>query len=200
MKKKNPLSIIFAAAVLSGCGTISSGNLVKPSEVPAKRITKTAMAPVSNPTEQLPTISSDPWLECESLITSGISPIKVADIIDEDFRRRVQITFTIQNTEAETSYIAQRCMKGKVYACRIDGTANCAEKLDFTTEPNVPMKRFCANPDMEGIVLSPIITGINSAFEWRCHEGTAQITKQIAEPDADGYDKSIWHEIPKPEF
>ena len=199
MKIKSILAMIFTAAILCGCGTISSGEIVRPSAVPEKRITKTPLPPAAaDTTDILPSLSSDPWLDCESVIVSGVSPIKVAEIENEDFRRRVQITFTIQNTEAEKSYIAQRCMNGKVYACHIDGTQNCAEKLDFTTEPNDAMKRFCANTEMEGSILSPIITGINSAFEWRCHDGQALITSQIAKPDTDGYDQSIWFEIPKP--
>lgn len=169
-----------------------------PSAEPGKRVTKTAIPPVSLPTKVLQDNPEDPWQQCASVIVSGSYPEKVSEIENAELRRRVQITFMIQDEAAENSFIAERCMNGKLYICLINGLNNCAEKLDFTTESNESMRNYCSSEEMEGAILSPVITGINSAFEWRCHEGTAMITDQIAEPDTDGYDKSIWHEIPQP--
>lgn len=167
-----------------------------PSVEPQKRITKTAIPPETGTSDSLPDISSDPWQHCASVIVSNSFPEKVSEIEDEEFRRRIQITFMIQNEEADYTFIAERCMNGKLYVCQINGLNNCAEKLDFTTTPNDAMKNFCADEDMEGAILHPAALGINSAYEWRCHEGEAVITAQIAEPDTNGYDRSIWFEIP----
>ena len=188
---------IFFAIICCGCaGRVNY--VVLPSAVPQKTITKTAVPPEVKKPDTLPDISSDPWQHCATVTVSNSSPEKVSEIENEEFQRRVQITFMIQNEEMENTFIADRCMNGKLYVCLINGLNNCAEKLDFTTEPNEPMRAYCADEEMEGAILSPIITGINSAFEWRCHDGTAVITKQIADPDAYGYDKSIWYEIPSP--
>lgn len=176
-----------------------SGNVVRPSAVPEKRVTKTAVVPAAKSAEPLSVLSDDPWERCSAVGNSAGLPIKIADIENPEYRRRVQITFVIRDEDAETSFIAERCMDGKIYTCLINGQANCAEKLDFSTEPNEAMKAFCAAPDLEGSLVSPVISGINSAYEWRCHEGNAFITAQIAAADAAGYDKSIWFEIPRPE-
>lgn len=191
------LILLCSVILLSGCSARVVSR-IQPSAVPQKWVTKTAVPSVTQPTIALPVEGSDPWQECAALIVSGTLPHKVSQIENEEFRRRVQITFMIQDQEAENAFIAERCMSGKLYVCRIDGLHNCAEKLDFTMEPNEAMRLYCADEAKDGAILSPVITGINSAFEWRCHDGTAVITAQIAEPDADGYDQSIWHEIPEP--
>ena len=188
---------LFCLMMLCGC-TGKASFVAQPSAVPEKRITKTAVPPVTKPTDVLPIIKPDPWQYCASVIVSSSFPEKVSEIENEELRRRAQITFMIQDQETESSFIAERCMNGKLYICLINGVNNCAEKLDFTTEPNEAMQSYCADEAMEGAILGPLITGINSPYEWRCHEGSAQITAQIAEPDTDGYDKSIWCVIPEP--
>lgn len=173
--------------------------IMRPSAVPEKRLTKTAVVPAAKEVDPLLLLSEDPWERCTAAGNSESRPEKVANIENDEFRRRVQITFLIQDAETQNAFIAERCMDGSVYVCRIDGTVNCAERLDFSVEPNDAMRNFCSDPDMEGAVLSPVISGINSAYEWRCHEGKAFITAQLAEADAAGYDKSIWFEIPQPD-
>lgn len=185
--------------LLCGCGMKAANYTVRPSAVPEKQLTKTAIPPAGKVTEPLAILSDDPWERCAAVGNSESRPENVANIESEEYRRRVQITFMIQNDEMKNAFIADRCMDGKLYACRIDPQTNCAERLNFSVEPNETMRAFCANPDMEGALLSPVISGINSAYEWRCHEGKALITAQLAEADAAGYDKSIWFEIPEPE-
>lgn len=188
---------IILAVILCGCaGKVSY--VVLPSAVPQKTITKTAIPLDVKESNTLPDINSDPWQHCATVTVSNSSPEKVSEIENEEFRRRVQITFMIQNEALENTFIADRCMNGKLYVCLINGLNNCAEKLDFTTEPNEAMQAYCADEEMEGAILHPTIISVNSAFEWRCHDGAAVITNQIAEPDAYGYDKSIWYEIPAP--
>ena len=188
---------IILAVILCGCAEKGSyGGL--PSAVSQKTITKTAIPLDVKESNTLPDINSDPWQHCATVTVSNSSPKKVSEIENEEFRRRVQITFMIQNEALENTFIADRCMNGKLYVCLINGLNNCAEKLDFTTEPNEAMQAYCADEEMEGAILHPTIISVNSAFEWRCHDGAAVITNQIAEPDAYGYDKSIWYEIPAP--
>lgn len=173
--------------------------IMRPSAVPEKKLTKTAVVPAEKEADPLLFLSDDPWERCSGVENSESRPENVANIKNDEFRRRVQITFLIQDAETQNVFIAERCMDGKVYVCRINGKDNCAERLNFSVEPNDAMRTFCSNPDMEGAVLSPVISGINSAYEWRCHEGKALITAQLAEADAAGFDKSIWFEIPQPE-
>ena len=172
---------------------------VRPSAVPQKWMTKTAVPPVMKVTEPLSVLSDDPWERCAAVGNSESLPENVAAIENEEFRRRVQITFMIQADDTRNTFIAERCMDGKLTVCLIDGQNNCAERLNFSAEPNEAMSAFCENPDREGDIVSPLVSGINSAYEWRCHEGAALITAQLAEADEAGYDRNIWFEIPEPE-
>ena len=194
---KKILMLILLSFLLCGCAERVSYT-VQPSAVPQKFITKTAIPPLEETGDISLPVSPDPWQYCADVTVSGISLQKVSDIEDEEFRRRVQITYSIQDADADSSFITDRCMNGKLYVCKIDPQTNCAEKLDFTMEPNDFMQGFCAEAEKEGAILSSIIVGYNSAFEWRCRDGNAVITGQIAEADADGYDKSIWVGIPAP--
>ena len=194
---KNIFVFFLFMMLLSGCAG-SSVSKIQPSAIPEKRVTKTAIAPSAKASGPLQILSDDPWERCGSVQNSESLPLRIADISNEEYRRRVQITFMVQDSEAGSTFVAERCMLGKVYNCLINGRNNCAQKLDFSTEPNEAMQDFCADPEMEGSIVSPVISGINSAYEWRCHEGTALITAQIAEADLNGYDKSIWVEIPAP--
>ena len=141
----------------------------------------------------------DPWSQCAAEINSEQSLWKVADLAPEEFRRRVQITYMIQDPDIETSFIIERCMNGKVYTCLVNEKTNCVEKLDFSTEPNDTMIEICSNPELDNGILTSKVSGQNSAFEWICRDGAPFITRQIAEADPAGYDKSLWSEIPKPE-
>ena len=197
--KKIVFGICLVLLTLCGCGVTPSGNVVRPSQVPQMWVTKTAIPPDVRPTEPLAVLSDDPWVRCEGIGESGVLPVKISDIADREYRRRVQITFMIQDADTGSNFIAERCMGGKVYVCLINGQNNCAEKLDFSVEPNQAMQTYCADTDLEGIVVGPLVSGMNSAYEWRCHEGNAVIAMQTAEADDGGYDRSIWFEIPKPE-
>lgn len=194
--KKTIIPLIFLL-FLCGCAGKAS-YIVLPSAVPQKSVTKTAIPPLSGTNDSLPVIENDPWAQCAERIVSSPVPQRVGDIGNADYRRRVQITYMIQDQDADSTYIAERCMSGNLYTCLLDGTVNCGQKLDFSTEPAEAMKDFCSDPEMDGAILSPAVIGINSAFEWRCHEGMAVVTGQTAYPDADGYDASIWTQIPSP--
>lgn len=197
--KKTLVFCILLIFLLCGCGLKTADYIIRPSSVPAKRVTKTAVAPAAKLPEELPVLSDDPWGQCAAARNSEVTPEKITNIENDEFRRRLQITFEIQEEAAARAYIAHRCMNGKLYACQISPNTNCAERLNFTPDPNEAMRQFCSDPDLEGSIISPVISKINSAYEWRCHEGIPVITAQLAESDAAGYDKSIWFEIPQPE-
>ena len=192
------LTFFLLSFLLCSCIHHGSEKMIMPSAVPEKVIVKTAIADDT----LLPDVgsaSADPWSRCALEINSGQSLRKVADLDPAEFKRRVQITFMIQEADTETSFVIERCMNGKVYACLVSERTNCVEPLDLSTEPNDTMKDICSNPELDNGILTPRVTGVNSAFEWVCHDGAPVITRRIAEPDPAGYDKALWFEIPKPE-
>ena len=195
--KSKWLTLLFLL-LLAGCVRHGSDKAAMPSAVPEKRVTKTAAAPAAM---ALPAAYSgtDPWEECEGLDESDPVVQRISEMEPEEFRRRVQITFMIQNEDSGLRSAARRCMNGKVYACLIDVTNNCADKLDFSAEANDAMKRICADPSLEGGILAPIITGPNNPYEWACQNGEPVLIGLRKEADAAGYDRSVWFEIPKPE-
>ena len=183
---------------LSGCIHHQSGKAVMPSAVPEKRVTKTAAAPTAI-ARSITYIGTDPGEECSGLSESDPVVQKVSDLEPDEFRRRVQITFMIQNEDSEYRSAARRCMNGKVYACLIDDNNNCIDKLDFSTEANDAMKLICADPSLEGGILAPVVTGPNTPYEWACKDGEPILIGLRKEADSAGYDRSVWFEIPEPD-
>lgn len=197
--KKIIVLLISLSFLLCGCGLKAAEQTVRPSAIPEKKVTKTAIPPAPKSAAALLSLPNDPWQRCSALGNTDITPEKITSIENEELQRRIRITFMVQKEEIEQAFIAERCMDGNLYVCQISPQTNCAERLNFSTEPNEAMKLFCSDPDLEGSIVSPVISQINSAYEWRCHDGSAVITAQIAESDEAGYDKSIWFEIPQPE-
>lgn len=169
-----------------------------PSAVPEKRVTKTAAVPTAM-TRNITYTGTDPWEECSGRAESDPVVQKISEMEPEEFRRRVQITFMIQNEDSEYTSAARRCMNGKVYACLIDENTGCIDKLDFSTEASDAMKLICADPALEGGILAPIVTGSNNPYEWACQDGEPVLIGMRKEADAAGYDKSVWFEIPEPD-
>ena len=187
----------FFLIFLSGCVTHRENVSIRPSAVPEKQLTKTAIAPSSAALE-ISYYGEDPWEECEYITESSPSPLPVSDITSEEFRRRVQITFMIPNEETDSTFIAKRCMNGKVYACLMDGENNCSEPLDFSFEANETMQTLCEDPARAGQTLNVREMNRSSAYEWACLEGKPVLIGIRAEADAAGYDKALWKEIPAP--
>ena len=190
--------LIFICLALCGCVHHRGGSPILPSAVPEKHITRTSI-PGNSAGGPADAAGDDPWRQCTQIFSSEKELLKVSDLHPEEFRRRVQITFMVQDADAETSFIISRCMNGKLYACLVSEKTNCVDKLDLSTEPNDVMKEICADPELEGGILTSRLTGINSAYQWVCHDGKAVISAQIAEADSAGYDRSLWVEIPAPE-
>ncbi len=195
MKLKRLLLLI--PVILSGCVHHSNNVQILPSAVPAKVLTKTAIAPSSE--SHMPGSDTDPWKECADIVDSEPVLTAVSDLENEEFRLRVQITYMIQIDREETAVIGQRCMNGKVYVCEIKDRQNCIDKLDFSTEPKEVLKELCAKPEFEGMTPDTAAIGWNSAYQWICKDGEAVILRQAAEADAAGYDSSLWKEIPAPQ-
>ena len=86
--------LLLTSLLLCGCGGRTSYT-IQPSAVPQKFITKTAIPPLEETGDISLPVSPDPWQYCADVTVSGISLQKVSDIEDEEFRRRVQITFMI---------------------------------------------------------------------------------------------------------
>lgn len=195
--KIRALFLIFALFLLSGCVRHSADPNIRPSAVPGKRITKTAVPPQISARSAIDP-DSDPWETCEAETDSDPVLLRVADLVPEEYRRRVQISFMIQNDAADSALIAQRCMNGRVYVCHAEEGKNCHDRLDFSTIPNEMMEAVCAYPELEGGTLPAAVVDRNSAYQWVCHDGQPLIAG-AAEPDRAGYDSAIWTEIPKPE-
>ena len=198
MKIKNYILLILMF-FLAGCVHHRSGKAVMPSRVPEKRVTKTAAAPTAI-VRNITYIGTDPWEECSGLTESDPVVQKISEMEPEEFRRRVQITFMIQNEESGSRSAARRCMNGKVYACLIDENSNCVDKLDFSTEASDAMKLICADPALVSGILAPIVTGPNNPYEWACQDGEPVLIGLRREADAAGYDKAVWFEIPEPDL
>ena len=196
--KIRALFLIFALFLLSGCVRHSADPNIRPSAVPGKRITKTAVPPQISARSAIDP-DSDPWETCEAETDSDPVLLRVADLVPEEYRRRVQISFMIQNEDASSALIAQRCMGGKVYVCQTQEGRDCHSRLDFSAEPNETMLAICAYPEVEGAILTSAVVNWNTVYVWTCHDGKPVISGQEAEADAAGYDRSIWTEIPKPE-
>lgn len=191
----NGLKFIFIISAFLLCGCASQTGTIQPSAIPEKRITKTAIPPYSA-AESEPEHSDDPWMNCSNILDGEISISSVENLSPEEFRRRVQITFMIQDQDSAMASVALRCMNEKVYACVINGKNQCLEKVSYSTEPNETMKIICA--DLQTGTLTAKAIGQNSAYDWGCRDGKPAITGLRLETDAAGYDKSIWIEIPKP--
>ncbi len=196
MKLSRMLSLILI--FLCGCIHHETNVQIRPSAAPDRTLTKTAIAPAA--ASRRPEPGNDPWAVCAELPDSEPVLMKVSKLENEEFRRRVQITFMIRNEAADTVSVASRCMNGKVYVCSAEEQQNCLEKLDFSTEPVESLAELCAVPELDGLVPALSAIGWNSAYAWICRDGEAVILRQAAEADAAGYDSSIWTEIPAPDF
>ena len=90
-----------------------------------------------------------------------------------------------------------RCMDGKVYACNVGANLPCQGKADSSRTPNAGMVDFCKeNPNTDFI--PAVATGRETIYAWQCTNGTPTITREVVQPDARGFLKNIWYEIPPP--
>ena len=188
MKK---LFVLLLLLVMCGC-TPRSAQVVRPSAVPERIISKTAIAPSPAGTVR----EDDPWQECAAVGTGGITVAAGTELHPEELLRRIRISYMIQDAELSELLIARRCMNGKLYTCRIGTENRCFDQPDLTTEPNPAMKQVCE--ELKDGILADAVLIQNTAYAWGCKDGEAVILAQIRETDEAGYDRSAWVEIPAP--
>ena len=59
------------------------------------------------------------------------------------------------------------------------------------------MRSWCSeNPSAD--VIPAFATGRATAYEWRCDGGEPAIVRQLATPDARGFDPTVWHAVAPP--
>ena len=192
MSNTNKLLFLLAILFLCGCSP-RAAQVVRPSAVPDRIITKTAVSPVSGPSEPK---GEDPWAECGTAGNSGVTISTASELVPEELLRRVQITFMIQDPELPNALTARRCMNGKLYVCQIKDGTNCLEQIDLTAEANQSMQRICE--EVKDGILTDSAVPRNTAYAWGCQNGEAVIISQIREADAAGFDRTAWFEIPAP--
>jgi len=89
-----------------------------------------------------------------------------------------------------------RCAEGKVKACFVGANLPCGEKADANKTPSAAIADYCkANPNAE--IVPAAAAGRATVYEWRCKAGAAEIVKQVAKADAQGFIAEIWYEIAK---
>lgn len=195
----NVKKLVFLLSFLMLCAcSPRSAQVVRPSAVPDRIITKTAIPPAGK-TEgnSLPEIpDDDPWAACAAIGNSGVTIETAADLDPEELLRRMQITFMIQTVDLPDALIARRCMNGKLYVCQIKDGNNCLIPVDFSAQPNQTMDRICE--ELKDGILTDEAVPLNTAYAWGCQDGKAVILTQIREADAAGFDRSVWFEIPAP--
>ncbi len=90
-----------------------------------------------------------------------------------------------------------RCMDGKVYGCFVGANIPCESKADLTKVATDAEKEFCTQmPNAE--VIPAAVTGSETAYEWRCTNGTPEIVKQALQVDARGYPTQFWYPLTAP--
>ena len=88
-----------------------------------------------------------------------------------------------------------RCMDGKVYACNVGANLPCQSKADTSRAPTSGMIDFCRETPNTDFIPA-VATGRETIYAWRCTSGAPTITREVVQPDARGFIKNIWYEIP----
>jgi predicted secreted protein len=93
--------------------------------------------------------------------------------------------------------VSWRCMKGSVWACTVGANIQCNDKVDMSRTPTAGMRTWCKeNPSAD--VIPAYATGRSTAWEWRCQGEEPAIVREVATPDARGFDPNVWHAVTPP--
>jgi len=77
-------------------------------------------------------------------------------------------------------------MDGSVYACFVGANLPCETKANTDRTPTQEETNYCQqNPNSDFI--PAVVTGRETAYEWRCLDGAPAIVKQLSQPDAQGF-------------
>lgn len=90
--------------------------------------------------------------------------------------------------------VSWRCMQGKVWACTVGANIQCEQPLDVSRVPTDGMRDWCEE-NTSADVIPAYVTGRSTAFEWTCHDGVPAVVRQLATPDARGFDPGVWHAV-----
>ncbi len=201
-RMKRTILLFLTALLLCGCARHIDSQLAPMPSPETRTLTRTAEAPDASDAaeedgEMITRNADDPWRRCAD--GSASLSISTADALtNEEYRRRVQITLNIPNSEAAGVTVISRCMDGALYVCNASADQRCLQKLNTTPEINEEMKTACAREELDGVILPESITDANAAFEWTCRDGQPTVTAQLYELDAMGFIKDLWYEIPAP--
>ncbi len=90
-----------------------------------------------------------------------------------------------------------RCLDGKVLGCFLGADLPCILPADTSETPNEGVVAYCQeNPAAEFV--PAVAAGKATIYEWRCKDGTPEISKQVLHADARGFIAEIWYEITPP--
>ncbi len=199
---KRTILLFLTTLLLCGCVRHIDSRIAPSPSPQGKTLTRTAEAPnASDPAEKdaelITRDADDPWRVC----ADGAATLSIATVdalTNEEYRRRVQITLNIQDSEAAGVTVISRCLNGALYVCNASADQRCMKKLNAEPEVNEAMATACAKEELDGVILPDSITDANAAFEWTCRDGKPSVTAQLCELDAMGFIKEIWKEIPAP--
>lgn len=199
---KRTILLLFAALLLCGCVRHIDSRLAPVPSPFGKTLTRTAEAQNASDSaeegaELISRETDDPWRVCADG-SASLSISSVDALTNEEYRRRVQITLNIQDSEAAGVTVISRCMDGALYVCNASADQRCMQKLNAEPEVNEAMKTACAKEELDGVILPDSITDANAAFEWTCRDGQPSVTAQLYALDAMGFIKDLWKEIPAP--
>lgn len=95
--------------------------------------------------------------------------------------------------EAALASSVFRCDRGRVLVCITGANLPCGKAN--TAAPNPGAAEWCAqhpgSPDIPAYA-----TGHDTVYEWRCHEATAEIVRQVQSVDRRGFIAEYWKPVP----
>lgn len=106
---------------------------------------------------------------------------------------QVQQAFGLHMSAAQTQRMTvTRCMGGKLYACVAGANLPCGKANLGTSLPAA--KEWCTQkPDADYI--PAYISGHDTAYNWRCQGGKAEIVPPSAALDARGFFQQYWKPV-----
>lgn len=191
---RKTLLFIGSALLLSGCVHHIPVTSQTPTAVPERIVVKPASRSGSS-SQKAMTAEDD--LRAYCLVMKNTSPEVdlLSAITDESVRTRIRTVLSIPEEKAETTAIGRRCVNEKLRVCDLTKSPNCLEKVNYEVKANAAMQDACADPDSDGAVLPPSVTGEDTAFLWQCQDGKPVITGQLRKSDEQGYDPEQWFEL-----
>lgn len=93
--------------------------------------------------------------------------------------------------------VSWRCMHGKVWACTVGANIQCDATVDGSRTPTAAMRTWCKE-NVSAEVVPAYVVGRATAFEWRCQGEEPAIVRELAAPDARGFDPTGWHAVSPP--